>query len=97
MLNVCFRSTLFERLSLQMVLSQQEQLSEMIKGEDKKTCMQQLHRLIVHLLAWTACLISIFLGTIGVHYLSEKKLNFNVKVHCWEKEIVAFMHSQAPL
>lgn len=78
-----------------MVLFQQEQLSEMIKGEDKKTCMQQLHRLIVHLLAWTACLISIFLGTIGVHNLSGKKIN--IKVHCWEKEMVAFMHSQAPL
>lgn len=67
------------------VLFQQEQLSEMIKGEDKKTCMQQLRRLIVHLLAWIACLISIFLGTIGVHYLSENKFNFNFKVPIFGK------------
>lgn len=50
---------------------QQEQLSEMIKGENQRTCVQQLRRLAVHLLAWAACLISIFLSTIGVHYLSE--------------------------
>ncbi|XP_071329673.1 transmembrane channel-like protein 6 [Trachinotus anak] len=56
-----------EKISTQL----KELLSEMIHGEDEKTCMQRFQHIIVHLLAWVICLASIFLGALGVHYLSE--------------------------
>ncbi|XP_041634272.1 transmembrane channel-like protein 6 isoform X2 [Cheilinus undulatus] len=56
-----------------------ELLSEMISGEDEKSCTQRLCGFIVHLLVWTSSLVSIFLGTMAVHFLSEsgiKQRNF---------------------
>lgn len=50
---------------------QQELLSDIINGEDEKSCTQRVCSLIVHLLAWAVCLASIFMGAVGVHYLSE--------------------------
>lgn len=54
-----------------MPLFQQELLCEMISGEDEKSWMQRLFYLIVHLLAWAACLACIFIGAMGIYYLSE--------------------------
>ncbi|XP_069380892.1 transmembrane channel-like protein 6 isoform X2 [Paralichthys olivaceus] len=48
-----------------------ELLSEMITGDNEKSCIQRLCRLIVHLLAWTMCLAGICLGAMAVHYMSE--------------------------
>ncbi|XP_044037256.1 transmembrane channel-like protein 6 [Siniperca chuatsi] len=54
-----------------------ELLSEMISGDDAKSCMQRLCRLIVHLIAWVTCLASISLGTMAVNYLSEYAVDQN--------------------
>ncbi|XP_030591966.1 transmembrane channel-like protein 6 [Archocentrus centrarchus] len=73
-----------EKISTQL----KEQLSEMIRGEDRRTCMQQLCCLMVHLLAWAACLVSIALGTIGVHYLPEGILKLHKKNLSEETELL---------
>ncbi|XP_029292613.1 LOW QUALITY PROTEIN: transmembrane channel-like protein 6 [Cottoperca gobio] len=51
-----------------------ELLSEMMSGEDEKSCMQRLCCVVLHMVAWAICLASIFLGTMAVHYLSEESI-----------------------
>ncbi|KAM4531070.1 transmembrane channel-like protein 6 isoform 2-T2 [Odontesthes bonariensis] len=59
-----------EKISTQL----KEQLSEMVSGEEEKSCMQKLCHLIVHMVAWVSCLASIFFGAMGVHILSERTI-----------------------
>ncbi|XP_073349807.1 transmembrane channel-like protein 6 [Pagrus major] len=56
-----------EKISTQL----KELLSEMVRREEEKSCMQRLCRLIVHLTAWITCFACIFLGAMAVHFLSE--------------------------
>ncbi|XP_070703714.1 transmembrane channel-like protein 6 [Pempheris klunzingeri] len=56
-----------EKISTQL----KEQLSELMSGDDEKSCTQRLCRFVVHLMAWVTCLACIFLGAMAVHYLSE--------------------------
>ncbi|XP_036069144.1 transmembrane channel-like protein 6 isoform X1 [Oryzias melastigma] len=56
-----------EKISTQI----KEQLSETANGEQEKSCKQRCFSLIVHAIAWTACLTSIVLSAAGVHFLSE--------------------------
>ncbi|XP_024128259.2 transmembrane channel-like protein 6 isoform X2 [Oryzias melastigma] len=60
-----------EKISTQI----KEQLSETANGEQEKSCKQRCFSLIVHAIAWTACLTSIVLSAAGVHFLSETTLN----------------------
>ncbi|XP_010769195.1 transmembrane channel-like protein 6 [Notothenia coriiceps] len=48
-----------------------ELMSELTSGEDAKSYRQRLCRLMVHVLAWVLCLISIVVSAMAVHYLSE--------------------------
>ncbi|XP_028455042.1 transmembrane channel-like protein 6 isoform X2 [Perca flavescens] len=66
-----------EKISTQL----KELLSEMLHGENQKSCMQRLCRLMLHLVAWVACLATIFLSAMTVHYLSESA----IKQSCLEK------------
>ncbi|KAI9514827.1 hypothetical protein NQZ68_031017 [Dissostichus eleginoides] len=56
-----------EKISTQL----KELMSELTSGEDAKSYTQRLCRLMVHVLAWVICLISIVLSAMAVHYLSE--------------------------
>ncbi|XP_075879699.1 transmembrane channel-like protein 6 [Nelusetta ayraudi] len=55
-----------------------ELLSEMVRGEDKRSCRQRLCRFLVHLIAWVTCLASISLGAGAVHFQSETKVEQSV-------------------
>lgn len=57
--------------SLRNLLFHQELISEMISGEDEKSCTQRLCLFAVHLMAWVTCLVIIFFSTMAVHWLSE--------------------------
>ncbi|XP_041853399.1 transmembrane channel-like protein 6 isoform X2 [Melanotaenia boesemani] len=59
-----------EKISTQL----KEQLSEMISGEEEKSCMQRFCCIIVNGIAWLICLTSILLGATGVHMLSEETI-----------------------
>ncbi|CAG5897819.1 unnamed protein product [Menidia menidia] len=59
-----------EKISTQL----KEQLSEMVSGEDSKSCKRRLIRLIVHVFAWATCLAGITLASTGVYLLSDKTL-----------------------
>ncbi|KAK5884957.1 hypothetical protein CesoFtcFv8_018719 [Champsocephalus esox] len=56
-----------EKISTQL----KELMSELTSGEDAKSYTLRLCRLMVHVLAWVTCLISIVLSAMAVHYLSE--------------------------
>ncbi|KAM9391599.1 transmembrane channel-like protein 6 [Pholidichthys leucotaenia] len=56
-----------EKISTQL----KEQLSEMTSGEDEKSWKQRLSCFLVHVVAWTTCLVSICMSALGIHYLSE--------------------------
>ncbi|XP_011476458.1 transmembrane channel-like protein 6 isoform X1 [Oryzias latipes] len=60
-----------EKISTQI----KEQLSEMVSGEQKKSCTQRCCGLVVHAIAWATCLTSISLSAAGVYFLSEKTIN----------------------
>ncbi|XP_037544485.1 transmembrane channel-like protein 6 [Nematolebias whitei] len=56
-----------EKISIQL----KEQLSELISGEEQKSCMHRFYCLIIRVIAWVICLTSIFLSTMVVYFLSE--------------------------
>ncbi|XP_035472149.2 transmembrane channel-like protein 6 isoform X3 [Scophthalmus maximus] len=56
-----------EKISIQL----KELLSEMISGDERKSCLQGLGHLVVNLLTWAVCLVGITLGATAVHFLSE--------------------------
>ncbi|XP_029946203.1 transmembrane channel-like protein 6 isoform X2 [Salarias fasciatus] len=56
-----------EKISTQL----KEQLSEMIRGEKSRSCMQRLSRFFFHVATWMICLVCISLSALGIHHLSE--------------------------
>ncbi|XP_030263770.1 transmembrane channel-like protein 6 [Sparus aurata] len=79
-----------EKISTQL----KELLSEMIGGEEEKSCMQRFGRLMVHLVAWVTCLACIVLGAMAIHYLSESNYEAVLK-HSAFKETELLLMSAA--
>ncbi|XP_069559020.1 transmembrane channel-like protein 6 [Brachyistius frenatus] len=63
-----------EKISTQL----KEQLSEMVGGRDRKSCVQRLRRFMIHVIAWATCLACIAVSAAGVHFLSEATIESDV-------------------
>ncbi|XP_056144418.1 transmembrane channel-like protein 6 [Lampris incognitus] len=82
-----------ETLSTQL----KELVSEAIRGEDKKTLVQRLCRVMVHLLAWAICVAVISLVALAINRLSKhldvgRRLN-----HGHGSDVVGDLHRDAYL
>ncbi|XP_017280805.1 transmembrane channel-like protein 6 isoform X2 [Kryptolebias marmoratus] len=64
-----------EKISTQL----KEQLSELIGGEEEKSCMQRFSCFIIRVIAWVICLTSIFLSAMAVYFLSESSVSEGLK------------------